>query len=406
MCHAYIPLLPLVPALRWALRAAIKETGGDGCKPDAEREWWAKTALHCGVAMATNKKPARLSQTQLARALKAVKSVGFNLSGIEIASNGKVSLSLSEDNRDTFAELRGGPMRPSERRGASRYETLGAVLCAFEDSADFLHLAPRSRADYTRQIAKIQTDFADFPLARLTDRRTRGEFLAWRDRLAIRSVRQADYAYTVLARTLSWACERGLVPLNPCEKGGRLYRGNRADKVWTEKDEAAFMAAASPPLRLALQLALWTGQRQGDLLRLTWSAYDGARIRLSQSKTGVRVVLPVGGPLKATLDAAKRESSVILVNLDGKPWTPDGFRASWAKACKRAGVEGLTFHDLRGTAVTRLALAGATEAEIATLTGHSLRDVRTILDANYLQRDPALAESAIRKLEMRARTLA
>jgi hypothetical protein len=44
-------------------------------------------------------------------------------------------------------------------------------------------------------------------------------------------------------------------------------------------------------------------------------------------------------------------------------------------------------------------LAECTEAEIATITGHSLRDVRSILDAHYLHRDPALAESAIRKLE-------
>jgi hypothetical protein len=51
--------------------------------------------------------------------------------------------------------------------------------------------------------------------------------------------------------------------------------------------------------------------------------------------------------------------------------------------------------------VTRLAIAGATEPEIATITGHSLRSVRAILDAHYLARDPALAESAIRKLERR-----
>ena len=59
----------------------------------------------------------------------------------------------------------------------------------------------------------------------------------------------------------------------------------------------------------------------------------------------------------------------------------------------------VTFNDLRGTAVTRLAIAGCTEAEIATITGHSLRDVRSILDAHYLHRDAALADSAIRKLE-------
>ena len=66
---------------------------------------------------------------------------------------------------------------------------------------------------------------------------------------------------------------------------------------------------------------------------------------------------------------------------------------------REAGIVGVTFHDLRGTAVTRLAIVGCTEAEIATITGHSLRDVRSILDANYLHRDPALAESAIKKLE-------
>jgi len=58
---------------------------------------------------------------------------------------------------------------------------------------------------------------------------------------------------------------------------------------------------------------------------------------------------------------------------------------------------------LRGTAVTRLALAGATEAEIATITGHSLRSVRAILDTHYLARDPALGESAITKLEQRTK---
>jgi hypothetical protein len=68
-------------------------------------------------------------------------------------------------------------------------------------------------------------------------------------------------------------------------------------------------------------------------------------------------------------------------------------------SCAKAGIAEVTFNDLRGTAVTRLALVECTEAEIATITGHSLRDVRSILGAHYLHRDQALAESAIRKLE-------
>ena len=57
---------------------------------------------------------------------------------------------------------------------------------------------------------------------------------------------------------------------------------------------------------------------------------------------------------------------------------------------KKAGVSGVNFHDLSGTAVTRFAIAGATEAEIATITRNSLRDVGEILDTDYLRRDSQL----------------
>ena len=274
-----------------------------------------------------------------------------------------------------------------------------SVLQAYQDSDDFRDLSPRSRIDYVGKIKVIERTFADFPLSALTDQRTRGIFKAWRERLADSSRRQADYAWVVLARVLSWGMDRGLVAANPCARGGRLYRGSRADKIWTTVDEAAFFKLAPAHLHLPLLLALWTGQRQGDLLRLPWSAYDGIYIRLRQAKTGARVVIRVGAPLKAKLDATVKRGPLILTNSEGRPWTSDGFRASWGKACKAAGVVGVTFHDLRGTAVTRLALAGCTEAEIATITGHSLRSVRAIIDTHYLSRDPALGDSAIRKLE-------
>jgi integrase len=279
-----------------------------------------------------------------------------------------------------------------------------SVLQAYQTSDEFLSLAPRSHSDYVGKIKLIEKAFGDFPLSVMTDNRTRGIFKAWRERLALSSRRQADYAWVVLARILSFGIDRGLVAANPCARGGRLYRGSRAEKVWTTADEAAFLQHAPAHLHLPLILALWTGQRQGDLLRLAWSAYDGGSIRLRQAKGGRPVVIPVGAPLKAKLDATAKRSPIILTTSDGKPWTPDGFRASWGKACKRAGIVGVTFHDLRGTAVTRLAICGCTEAEIATITGHSLRSVRAILDTHYLSRDPALAENAIRKLERGTKT--
>jgi len=46
------------------------------------------------------------------------------------------------------------------------------------------------------------------------------------------------------------------------------------------------------------------------------------------------------------LDATDRRGPLILTNTLGRPWTSDSFRTSSGKACDRAGITGLTFHDL------------------------------------------------------------
>jgi integrase len=149
----------------------------------------------------------------------------------------------------------------------------------------------------------------------------------------------------------------------------------------------------------ALLLALWTGQRQGDLLKAAWTNYNGQALRVRQGKTGARVAVPIASAVRTMLDAMPKKAITILTNTRGKPWTSDGFRTSWGKACTLAGITGLTFHDLRGTAVTRLALSGCSTAQIASITGHSLKDVEAILDAHYLGGKIELAEQAILKLE-------
>jgi integrase len=114
-----------------------------------------------------------------------------------------------------------------------------------------------------------------------------------------------------------------------------------------------------------------------------------------------RVTIPVGSPLKAALDAAlreKRSAVTILTNSRGAPWTEDGFRTSWDKAFRKTSLKDLHFHDLRGTAVTRLALSNCSVPEIASITGHSMATVQQILDARYLGGRVELAESAIKKL--------
>ena len=287
------------------------------------------------------------------------------------------------------------------RKVAPQAGVLLSLLNRFQESGEFLHkISERTRRDYVKQIKRIEREFADLPIKALDDREARSTFLEWRDGLARTSLRQADYAYGTLARILSWALKRGLIDVNPCAEGGKLYHGSRVDRVWPDADIARFLAVASPQMRLAMMLAVNTGQRQGDLRRLPWSAYDGTVLKVRQRKTGAYVLVPVSDELKAVLDAAPRASPLMLVNSDGKPWSESGFQSAWGKATARAAIEGLTFHDLRGTAVVWLARAGCNVVEIYSITGHKPGDAQAILTAHYLPQDGQTAANAIAKLNM------
>jgi integrase len=164
------------------------------------------------------------------------------------------------------------------------------------------------------------------------------------------------------------------------------------------------LAVLSEEMRAGVIIALWTGQRKSDLLKAPLTDYDGASIKVRQGKTKARVKIPAGKPLKEALDKLLRDrvvdqkivATTLLTSSHGTPWTSDGFDTAWQRALKKAEItDDLTFHDLRGTAVTRLTVP----PQIASITGHSLRDVESILDAHYLGGKVELAEQVIAKLE-------
>ncbi|MGY3533858.1 integrase [Bradyrhizobium sp. USDA 4452] len=188
-----------------------------------------------------------------------------------------------------------------------RAGTFMTIIAQYKAALEFTGLAASSRRSYLAYLKLIENEFGDLPLAALTDRRVRGDFKSWRDSFA-ETPRKADYAWTTLARIMSFAKDRGIIATNPCERGGRLYAADRRDNIWGEQQMAAILQTASAEIKFAIMLALWIGQRQGDLLRLPWSAYDGSHIRLRQSKTGRRIAMPAGAPLKAVLDRPSGEA--------------------------------------------------------------------------------------------------
>jgi integrase len=196
--------------------------------------------------------------------------------------------------------------------------------------------------------------------------------------------REPDNRITVLALVLAWAVDRGHLTANPLATWKRVYDPDRADVLWSDHDIARFLDAAYPELRRAMALALCTAQRREDLLTFKWSQYTNGVLRLRQGKTKQPITVRAPAPLKALLDGLYAEggatSDFVLANRSGRQWNPDYFHHQWKKTCRAAGLpDDLHFHDLRGTAVVRMAESGCTHLEIATVSGHSLKAVAEIL---------------------------
>lgn len=283
--------------------------------------------------------------------------------------------------------------RGRDANGADGY--FPALVRAYTASPVYEKLSPDSKRSYDAAIDLLEAEFHELTIAGITERGSKGLFLEFRDKFAD-TPRKADLLMSVLARILSFAADREVIDRNPLERIERLSAGTRRDVIWSDDQIAAFLAKAPPKLRLAMELARWTGQRQGDLLRLGWSAYDGTHIRLRQRKTGVQVRFRVYSELKAVLDATKREAATILTptrRTKGQvtSWTSDGFRASWAAVCEAASIEGVTFHDLRGTFITLAHRKGATIKEIAEISGHKEREAEAVIRRHYLAGETAIA---------------
>ena len=271
---------------------------------------------------------------------------------------------------------------------------LSELIREYLKSPAYTNLADSTKKSYDWAINKIEDEFFDLPIRALGEKGARKLILEWRDSFAA-TPRAADMVIAVLSKIIAFAVDREDIPKHPLEKIEKLADSSRKDNIWSDEQVAAFKAKAPARMVLALELARWTGQRQGDLLKLTWTAYDGTHITLRQSKTGARVRVKVAKELKALLDAQKRTAVTILTNRSGLPYS-EGFRSSWAKACELAGVEGVTFHDLRGTFITLAHREGSSIKEIAEVSGHSEKDAEAIIKKHYLAGD-----SAVTRLENR-----
>jgi integrase len=311
---------------------------------------------------------------------------------------------------------RGGPRllsKPGTEAYAAEYlrhkeqakprDTLATLIDAYmtfegKPNPDWLALAETTRRDHEYAFGIIRKQFGDYPLKLSQGSDMKQEVRRWH-RSFVTNPRKADKLLFSLSRLFSYGIEQGLVKENPCSGIPRLYDGSRRDFLWTDEQIAAFRSNAPAHLLLPFEIAVNTGQRQGDILALSWRAYDGEYLRFEQSKGGVRLKVKVAAGLKATLDALPRDHLRICLNSRGRPWTTDGFKTSWGKELARLGIEDVTFHDLRGTFITARRVEGSSIEDIALISGHSVSEIRRVLEKHYLSPKQEASDKVIRRMD-------
>jgi integrase len=284
---------------------------------------------------------------------------------------------------------------------AGAHGTIAWCIAQYRASAKFA--SPDGLAKSTRKVYSRWLGFYERAIGRRhVSAFTRGAVVELRELLLQKhKLGTVNHAFAVLRLVLEIARNRDLITVNPATDP-ELSTAAARETVWTDDQFRAVADAASPEVRLAMHLLLYTAQRPGDVVKMAWSQYDApnGRIMVRQEKTGKRMRellgVPVHKALRAALEAAPRKGPLITVHPMGRAWTAASLRLHVHKAMKLAEVDrrALQNRDLRRTAVVKLAEAGASVPQIAAVTGHGLKAVEKIL-AVYLPRRSDVAAAGM-----------
>lgn len=174
------------------------------------------------------------------------------------------------------------------------------------------------------------------------------------------------FAFAVKCRMRTDNPVEHTAPIKPKKDGGW--------KAWGEEDVAQYQARhpLGTMARLALELMLWTGNRKGDALRLGRQHIKNGDFRVFQEKTSKTLVIPIAPALAEAILAMPNNGQLTLITTEyGRPFSVKGFGARMRKWCDEAGLTGLSSHGLRKTISERMALSGAGNQGIKSVTGHS-----------------------------------
>jgi integrase len=200
---------------------------------------------------------------------------------------------------------------------------------------------------------------------------------------------------SVLRHIFSKAVEWEMLETNPFRKGSGLMvkENNHRLRFLSDAEIEALLKACedlktrAPHLKPIVEVALLTGMRREEMLGLKREQIRNGFIYLTETKSNKARQIPIHDRLAQVLKELRQRNQLKseYVFCDGQGRRVYEVRKSFASACRRAGIKGFRFHDLRHTFASHLVMKGISLKAVQELLGHS--DLKMTMRYAHLSQD-------------------
>lgn len=201
----------------------------------------------------------------------------------------------------------------------------------------------------------------------------------------------------VLSKIFSLAVDAEVLDDNPCRRVKKLRMANERVRYLSYTEEEMLFEALDGAdwVRNIVVMAINTGMRRGEIFDLKWLDVDFNRriVHIRQSKSGRPRTVPLNVTARELLEELPKVCEFVFPSPKTGERVNDVGR-QFERAVKNAGLVDFHFHDLRHTAATRMADAGADPFTLAAILGHS--DIR--MTARYTHATDEAKRRAVENL--------
>lgn len=207
-----------------------------------------------------------------------------------------------------------------------------------------------------------------------------------------------NHHLSVLSKIFSLAVDAELVETNSCFRVRKFQLNNQRVRILSDDEEIQFFTAldGNELVKQIVTVALHTGMRRGEIFNLKWFDVDFTRgfIQVRESKSNKKRLIPMNATIRTLLDNVQRRNEYVFPSPQTGGKLTD-IKRSFRKAIKEAEINHFRFHNLRHTAATRMADAGADAFMLMRILGHS--DIK--MTSRYTHATDAVLRRAVENLD-------